>query len=357
MSQQTLDGIDDKPAAKPAPDKGGRMEEWLRDYFLSAGYFAVRGVPVIYGAETITDVDLWLYMRPSAVTRERANVDAKYKQSPKALERVPWAKGLQAILGLESCIVATTDTRPIVKEYGRAHDVLVLDGAFLQRLSSAKVIGPERLPEEELLGLIGDPKDDKITGGWKPRLLAARARLLHGLDFDGCNKWLEDAKYFLHQSMAGGRREAALRITYLTISYLLLGLDYSLRALAFEEVDVRRRVLADGFRFGSRGRPGVEETLENAQKMIAAFGTGSRQASRNLSQRAMDALQSTPVEPLAEFFARQESVNNLFNWARGFEARAYVRQLSEPSVLEAPLMAILGALVDFWDIDRRLALG
>jgi hypothetical protein len=66
----------------------------------------------------VTDVDIWLYSRPSPLTRERANVDIKRKKTPQALERIFWAKGLQQVLSLERCVVATTDTRPDVREFG-----------------------------------------------------------------------------------------------------------------------------------------------------------------------------------------------------------------------------------------------
>src|ERR1700722_10288241 len=113
------------------PDKGGRSEELLRDYFLESGFFAVRAVPVMFEGIDVSDIDIWLYIRPSPISRERVNVDAKNKATPKALERILWAKGLQSILGLERCIVATTDKRLAIKKYGAQHDVLVLDGSFL----------------------------------------------------------------------------------------------------------------------------------------------------------------------------------------------------------------------------------
>src|SRR5262249_5063423 len=152
----------------------------------------------------ITDVDLWLYLRPSPLTRERVNVDAKNRSTPKAMERILWARGLQAILGLESCIVATTDHRPIVKEFGHRHGVLVLDGTFLGRLSARKN-GADggRLSEEELVGLLGSSRDDKLLGNWRERLSVARGRLVTQLEFDGCNGWLEDVRYFLEQMISG----------------------------------------------------------------------------------------------------------------------------------------------------------
>src|SRR5205085_8304786 len=110
---------------KPSPeDKGDDAEELLREYFLCLNYYVARGVHFTYGGEDITDVDLWLYQRQSPVSRQRINVDIKNKKTPQAIERILWARGLQATLGLDQCIVATTDNRPTVVDFGRDHNVV-----------------------------------------------------------------------------------------------------------------------------------------------------------------------------------------------------------------------------------------
>lgn len=331
-------------------DKGGRTEEQLRRYFISAGYYAVRGVPVSYGDVDITDIDLWLYLRPSALSRERVNVDAKNRSSPKAMERILWARGLQTILGLESCIVATTDQRPVVKAFGLQHGVLVLDGAFLGKLSARP--GADRLSEEDLVSLIGSTKDDKLLGNWRERIFAARARLVSQLEFDGCNGWLEDVRYFL-EHLTSGRAEAACRMAYMMVSYFLIGLDYSLRTLAFDEAEVRREALIDGFRFGSRGRAQIEQTVSTAAQLVLRFAPEARASASNLRRQVVAELEGMPVEMLAEFFVRNEIAGELFDLARMFEARAYGTTWIRPAQLEAPCKAVLGLLADFSQLDRR----
>jgi hypothetical protein len=111
--------------------KGYLAEEMLRAYFSRAGYFVVRGVPFCYEGFDVTDIDLWLYSRSSSVSREIAIVDAKNKKTPQAIERIFWIKGLQKAVGASKAIVATTDRRPEVKEFGKQLDVVVLDGSFL----------------------------------------------------------------------------------------------------------------------------------------------------------------------------------------------------------------------------------
>ncbi len=88
-------------------EKGYLLEETLREYFRQAGYFAVRGVPFQLAGDDVTDIDLWLYERPTASGRRRTIVDIKNKVRPKAVERIVWTTGLRAALGVEAALVAT----------------------------------------------------------------------------------------------------------------------------------------------------------------------------------------------------------------------------------------------------------
>lgn len=150
--------------------KGYRMEELLRRYFIRSGYFTVRGVPFVYEGFDITDIDIWLYDRPSPVSRHRIIVDAKNKSTPKAIERIFWTKGLQHVLGIEQSIVATTDRRSAVSEFEKEQDVLILDGAFLDRLEKSPGSEPfeSRLTEEQFVDLLATyhpAKRAEIGGG------------------------------------------------------------------------------------------------------------------------------------------------------------------------------------------------
>jgi len=335
-------------------DKGSKAEELLRDYFLDSGFFAVRAVPVMYEGVDITDLDIWLYLRPSPISRERVSVDAKNKSTPKALERILWAKGLQTILGLERCIVATTDKRPSVKQYGVQHDVLVLDGSFLARLANRQSGDNRgRFTEEEFVELLGTGRDDKLLGNWKGRITTARGQLLTHLEFDGCNSWLADVSYFIEQSSISARQETACRLVYLVTAYLLIGLDFSIRTLAFEEVEVRRKALEDGFRYGSRGRGRTEDALSLATQLIATYAPESKAIGTKLRNELLREFEKMPVEILGEFFSKNENARELFNLARSLESRAYSRTFVSPGNLEPQAQAVFGVLLDFFGIDRR----
>ena len=116
------------------------MEEALRAYFFQAGYFVVRGVPYRLDGEDVTDIDLWLYERPGASTRRRIIVDIKNRKSPKASERIIWAKGLQAALGVDGAFVATTDKRPSTRRLSKALNITLLDGDAVAKLTYSETI-------------------------------------------------------------------------------------------------------------------------------------------------------------------------------------------------------------------------
>src|SRR5580704_15754549 len=118
-------------------EKGYRLEELLRAYFLKAGFFVVRGVPFQHDGDDLTDIDLWLYEQPTGSSRRRQIVDAKSKTKPKAVERLLWTRGLMQLLDVDGAYVATTDSRPMLRTISRKLGVAVLDGADIRRISES----------------------------------------------------------------------------------------------------------------------------------------------------------------------------------------------------------------------------
>lgn len=324
-------------------DRGGRTEEVLREYFIRAGYFVVRGGKIVYDGDTVTDVDLWLYSKPSALSRERTNVDVKDRDRPRALERVLWALGVQQLAGSERVVVATSDKRASVKSYAARHGVDVLDGDFLKRLGAPAL---ERLHEDELLEIIG-PKDEKILGDWRVHIESSKTRLVGGLDFGVCNALTEECRFFLDHAITSHRRDAAARGAYLSTAYLLISLDYSSRMLAFEESDARREALVEGFRYS--GDPVWKNAVDLAARIAETFSKGGSA----LRAKVLQELQNVPVEMLAEHFCKHEVLGSLFDMAKRFEAAAYDRKFIPPGALPGNMQGVLGILLDFSSIERE----
>lgn len=90
-------------------DKGYKMEELLRIYFLQVGYYVVRVVPFVYEDFEVTYIDVWLYGRASSVSREITIVDSKNKKTPQAIEQIFWVQELKLATKATNPIVATND--------------------------------------------------------------------------------------------------------------------------------------------------------------------------------------------------------------------------------------------------------
>jgi hypothetical protein len=173
---------------KIAVNKGLTSEEALRKYFIELGFYVVRGVKLFSQDDSaITDIDLWLYNKVGPIIRHKTNVDAKYKAKPKAMERMIWAKGVQEILHLDSCIVATTASQTVIKEFGDRHGVVVLDGNFLAKLVNRFKDDDSRLSEEEFVLCLQSNKNDKIGKEWVESYYISKSILLEKPDFGACN--------------------------------------------------------------------------------------------------------------------------------------------------------------------------
>jgi hypothetical protein len=333
--------------------KGLAAEEALRGYFLSTGHFVVRSVPFNYKNYDVTDVDLWLYIKVSSVSRERACVDVKHKRTPQAMERVLWTKGLREVLGLERAIVATTDNRIETRDFGEANGVIVLHGDFLQRVINVFPL-TDRITEEELLRVLNAPcvVDSHIE--WRRWFRSLKAMLINRLNFDGCNTFLLAVKLLLEEHLATGKSsDIPVRLLYAAISYLLIGLDYASRTVAQLDVDARLDRLTNGFRFGEAGRGRTEEIVEMAQQLLAESGKADLFSPTELRNEFERQVADYPAEIIAEHFAKSESLKHLFDLARRFEAQAYSRAVLQPQDCPSDEKAVVGLLCDFLGVDRR----
>lgn len=333
--------------------KGLTAEEALRGYFLNTGYFVVRSIPLNYKNYDVTDIDLWLYIRASSISRERTCVDVKHKRTPQAMERVLWTKGLRGILGVERAIVATTDNRKETRDFGKDNGVMVFSGKFLRRVINRFTL-KTRITKEELFTILSAPCviDSKLN--WRRWYRNLKAILINGLNFNGCNQFLLAIKLLLREYLATGKSsEIPVRLLYIIIAYFLISLDYVSRTVTSLVEDARREWLTDGLRFGETGRARTEEIVTMAQRLLAKSGKAnlfSRPELKNEFERQME---DYPAEILGEHFAKLESLKNLFNLAKIFEEQAYARVLVRPERCSSDMKAVIGLFCDFLRIDRK----
>ncbi len=323
--------------------KGELMEEKLRLYFLNNGYYVLRGVKYNYQDNEITDIDLFLYGRVSGLTRERINVEIKNKKTPKAFERIIWAKGLQKLLRFENCIVATTDKRESLREYGLKHDIIILDGNFINKLSYNT---KDRNTEEEILESFSKIKSLKTfqNQSWRNIYENSKSRLLSELDFSGYNTTLLTLSYFLLKCFDKQKKESALKCVYLIMSHSLIMLDFILKDIAFLEPALRQEGLSDGFNYGNLGRSGVNRTIEMAVKI------SNSKISASVIKKSLN---SSQTDILKEYFSKSEVSRNLFHWAIELEKIAFGKVLVSPSELASNLKGVLGIYIDYFKINRK----
>jgi hypothetical protein len=336
--------------------KGQEMEERLRAYFLSLGYYVLRGVKFTYNRFDVTDVDLWLYLRPTPISRERCNVDIKNKKTPQALERIFWAKGIQRVLGLERCVVATTDSRPDVAAFGLAHEVTVLDGTFLARLEKSSRSTTERLTEEQFLELVDHASLGKVGGDWKGGYERSKARVLSGLDFDGANQWLREIGALLDTHLSGPvQGDAALRLMYANVGMLLVAIDFVMQGCLSMDSEQRRQYLTDGFRYGNNGKSAAEGIVRVAARLVSA-ATGQGAAMDIVHRELQQQFSSVRAEVLGEFFAKAGAQGAIIGAARDFEAAAFSVHPPLPGDLATAGQAVMGTLADHFGRDRKKVL-
>lgn len=340
---------------KPA-NKGAAAEENLRRYFLNLGYYVLRGVKFRYNSFDVTDIDLWLYAKTSALARQRTCVDIKNKKTPQALERIFWAKGLKETLGLEECMVATTDSRPDVREFGLTHHVAVLDGPFLTRLQGSAKTHIDRLSEEEFLEGADHGSLGKMGGDWKGRYEEAKSRVLTDLKFDGCNAFMNDIQYFLEQRMAVNNSEPMpLRLAYSATSMFSIAVDFVLKDHSALDNEHRFQLLCEGFRFGDSGKDYATRLTHLAAGLteMAGIAPGTGKAVIDELKRQAEEI---PAEALAEFFSRSAIQGALFPIAIEFESAAFAPTVPAPSMLSINAQGVLGVIADFLGIDRKKVL-
>lgn len=335
--------------------KGPALEEALRHYFLGMGYYVIRGSKFRYQGFDITDVDLWLYAKPSALARQRSIVDIKNKKTPQALERVFWAIGLTRTLGVDECVVATTDTRPAVREFGLQNSVRVLDGAFLKRLQSSPRAHGARISEEDFLKEADTASLGKLGGDWKGRYETAKSRMLTDLTIDTGNSLLSDIGSFLEHWSSSQTSKTSLRLAYALSAMFLISVDFVLKDYPSLDADGRFRILDEGFRFGRSGSAYASRVAALVGSLTEAAGLtiGARKTIVAELERQAAAV---PAQLLAEHFSKSAVQAVLMPIAIILEAAAFSPEPIVPSALPPTVQATLGVLVDFVGLDRKKVL-
>ena len=345
-------------AAAKTGQKGSDLEETLKAYFWQAGYFAVRGLPFRLDNEDITDVDLWLYERPAALTRRRLILDAKNKKVPRAAERLVWARGLQSALGVDGALVASTDKRPSSRRLAKAMGVTLLDGDAISKLTTTSKLRLDgQYSSEEFDGLFKAVDTARRSNNWRPALLTARASLLTNFGVHSANTALRVAGFFGEQAILAAPRSsqanAALRGFYSACAYAAIGLDYVLADLAFRSQDERRTALVNGIRYGQTDASEALATVRAAIGLVRQYAPNGNSVAKQVESGFEKQAANVSAETIADYVARLSSAEALYTVARELEKNAYKIDIAHYDALSVEARSLLGVFMDFHDLSRE----
>lgn len=345
-------------AGSKTGQKGPVLEETLKAYFWQAGYFAVRGLPFRLDGEDITDVDLWLYERPAALTRRRLILDAKNKKVPRAAERLVWARGLQSALGVDGAIVASTDKRQSSRRLAKAMGVTLLDGDAIAKLTNtSKLRLDDHLPSEVFDGLFKAVDSGRRNGDWRAALLAPRASLVTSFGVHSTNTALRSVGFFGEQAIlaAPGSVQAntALRGFYSTCAYAAVGLDYLLADLGFRSQEERRTALTNGIRFGQTDATEALATVRAAIGLVRQHAPNGNSIAKQVERGFEEQAANISAETIADYVARLSTADALYTIARELERNAYKVEMVHFDSLGVEARSLLGVFLDFHDLSRE----
>lgn len=337
--------------------KGYELEELLRAYFIRAGVYAVRGVPLRLDGEDLTDIDIWLYERPTGSSRRRQIVDAKSKTKPKAVERLFWTKGLYELLEVDGAYIATTDTRPLLREMSRRLGLSILDGTDIKRMfDSDKVLLPDRISEEELQKRIKDFDKSRRNKDSQNAYEDLKAALIDSFGGGTVNRALEHVSGFSNALVSchpkSNGAEINLRLLYVAASISAIALDFSLAKVSFKSSDERRKTVLNVIRYGEQDEGRGLEKVRVATALIERYAVNGRAVAQSVAQEIRSDYAKIPAEIIADHILKNLRSDGLFRLARSLELRAFNQDLLGFDDLPAEEKSFLGVLLDFSGVDR-----
>lgn len=337
--------------------KGTLLEEILRAYFLRAGFFVIRGVPFRFADEDLTDVDLWLYERPTGTSRRVQICDIKYKQRPKAVERIFWTSGLAEALEVNGAYVATTDKRKSLRSIAEKLDLQLIDGTDIQRIQSSQaVLYTDRISDEQLTQELQSVDKEFRNKNFQEARTDILSALSEGFGAPSAVRALEGfsrlgaAAVSYHPDSKAAR--AAGRLAYLAAAIACESLDYVSVGAAFRTLDERRELILDAVRLGALSDDDGQQALKLALALVEKYAPGGKSTAIAVETGLKKDLERIPAEIVADQAVRLLKADQLFMTGRELEMASYHAVLPPFDALSVHTKSMLGALLDYAGVDR-----
>lgn len=338
--------------------KGFKTEELIRRYFLQAGFFVQRGLPLAYENSELTDIDIWVYERSATLSRRRLIVDVKDKVRPHAAERLFFVLGLSHLIGVESAGVATTDKNPALRTLAQKHKVIWINGDDINRLKSSQPLAKMmRLSEEDFLGLVQEV--DKSRGGkhCATSYLASKSALADRFGVASANYCLDQTCRFAEQVIKSHPKSTSAktlgRLTYSVAALSAASFDFASADMALRPAKERLTAMQNAIKYGA-DKKSLDERLNWTEAAIRDFAPEGNMIAKQVRSRLTKSMNNIPAEDLAEIIVNMSHDRRLFDAARSLEQAAFAP--SPPTLDQLPIEAqgYLGAILDFAGIERRL---
>ncbi|MQR99386.1 hypothetical protein [Gluconobacter aidae] len=338
--------------------KGAVLEEVLRAYFLRAGFFVIRGVPFRFADEDLTDVDLWLYERPTGTSRRVQICDIKYKQRPKAVERIFWTSGLADALDVDGAYVATTDKRKSLRSVAEKLNLQLIDGTDIQRIqNSQSVLYPDRRSDEQLIAELQAVDKSFRNKNLQDARLDILSALSEGFGAPSAVRALEGFSRLATTAVAyhpdSQAARSAGRLAYLAGAIVCQSLDYVSVGAAFRTIDERRDLILRAVRLGALGDDNGQQTLRLAMALVEKYAPGGRGTATAVEAGLKRDLDQIPAEIVADQAVRLLKSDQLFMTGRELEMASYHVALPTFDGLSVHTKSMLGALLDYANVDRE----
>ena len=343
---------------KTGGNKGAVLEETLRAYFIRAGLFAIRGIPLSVDGEELSDIDIWLYETPTGSSRRRLILDAKSKTRPKAVERLFWTKGVYELLRVDGAYIATTDTRPLLKKISRDLGISILDGSDLKRMmQSGKVLFPERLNEEDMENLIRAVDKTRGTKQLQKSYRDLKASLIDEFGAGTTNRAMDSFAFFsdifIKSHPMSDAASICLRLSYVAASLVAIAFDFVLTGMSFKSHQERQDTITNIVRYGFEDEDSGLEKVRIATALIEKYAINGRTLAQNIEQAIRMDMEKIPAKDVAEYVVNHLKKGNGFRMARTLEGRAFDRRLVGYDALSSEEKSFIGVLLDFSGIGRE----
>ena len=337
--------------------KGFKTEELLREYFLKAGFFVVRGVRLEFDGSELTDIDLWIYERSATLARRRTIIDIKDKQRPQAAERLFFVSGLGKTIGVEGVGVATTDKNPRLRELARKNKALWIDGDDLQRLKKSDALAiSDRLSDEGFSAIVDDL--DRQRGGrtYKDYIKGVKSAVGDRFGASSANFALDVFQALCTDAIkAHPGSESARTLTRLSLfagSFVAAGLDFASVDSALRPAAERQKHMANVIRFGENVL-GTYDKLDWTEMALREYSSHGQSVAQEIRSGFEHDVKQIPAEDLAEIVVRMSNSNALFDVARSLEKAAFSKDDVSFDSLPTDAKSFMGALLDFAKQDRK----